>query len=86
MHGDLETFMRDDWDELVKKKGKHRLQKVQRDADRFSFYSPAVLYFLETPLDGSLPSRTSLKAAKETIHLDGWKREDIKDMIMTLLP
>ena len=84
--GDLETFLQEDWNELVAAKGSDRLQKIERNVDRFSFFSPTLLYFLEAPLDGSVPSRTSLKAAKETIHLDGWKREDMKDMIMTLLP
>jgi hypothetical protein len=59
----------------------------------FQFFSgpqeTAEIFFLEEPL----PTKRSLltyehlsKIAKETFPLDGMKREDVKDMILSLLP
>ena len=43
---------------------------------------PPTLYFYKDRGDGKVrPSE-----ADETVNLHGWKREDIKDMLMTVLP
>jgi len=95
---ELETFLAEDWDGLVAAKGADRLvstrnkpppRKEDRSMDLFlGLRSPmATLYFLEDKVDGN--DKKVLDSvdehARESIELDGWKRDDIKDMIRTLL-
>jgi hypothetical protein len=95
--GELAQFLEQDWNDLVQAKGSHRLVHLQvEDTSSNGYYSyyqqggpprTAVLYLLEERMSGAVRSVAEYsKAAKETIHLDGWKRDDIRDMLSTLLP
>lgn len=90
--GELEEFLGNDWDELVEAKSSQRLLKLNNIVDDpvrminlFGFPS-ATLMFLDQPLQKAQSASAYEKQAKEVIVLDGWKRDDIKDMLMTLLP
>ena len=94
--GDVETFFKENWDEVIEEKGTHQLQKIEtpREQQQFHFFMPRpsqVLFFDDSTaiiknnkLTYDLPKL--VKMAKEVVNLDGMKREDIKDMLLTLLP
>jgi hypothetical protein len=95
--GDVETFFKENWDEVVEQKGTHQLQKIEtpKEQQQIYFYMPRpsqVLFFDDgttiinknNKLSFELPKL--VKMAKEIVNLDGMKREDIKDMLLTLLP
>ena len=94
--GDVETFFKENWDEVVEEKGTHQLQKIQtpKEQQQFQFFMPRpsqVLFFDDSTaiiknnkLLFDLPKL--VKIAKEIVSLDGMKREDMKDMLLTLLP
>jgi hypothetical protein len=51
------------------------------------YYQPSpsgILWFDELPPNGDISELKS--KAKETIILDGWKRDDVRDMLLALLP
>lgn len=76
-------FIEQDWDDLVKEKGSNRLSMVQRQ-DPYAFYP--VLFFFDKPVAAGISLREYASMAKETVDLDGWKRDDIRDMLKSLLP
>lgn len=94
--GDVETFFKENWDEVIEQKGTHQLQKIQtpKEQQQFHFFMPRpsqVLFFDDSTtviknnkLLYDLPKL--VKMAKEIVNLDGMKREDMKDMLLTLLP
>ena len=94
--GDVETFFKENWDEVIERKGTHQLQIIQtpREQQQFHFFMPRpsqVLFFDDSiaiiknnKLTYDLSKLT--KMAKEIVNLDGMKREDIKDMLISLLP
>lgn len=88
---EFERFLDEDWDDLVKSKGANRLLKIPR-GDRggggysLFFAPPTVLYLLDEKHAGAKKAASAYASiAKETLHLDGWKRDDIRDMLSTLL-
>ena len=99
MDSELEMVLREDWDDLVQKLGgSTRLQKISVTVDGDQFINnfwmvrapPAEVHFLEERLPAVSSSTRLSKTmiadkAKETITLYGWKRDDIRDMIQTLL-
>lgn len=94
--GDVETFFKENWDEVIEQKGTHQLQIIQtpKEQQQFHFFMPRpsqVLFFDDSAkiiknnkLTYDLPKL--VKMAKEVVNLDGMKREDIKDMLLSLLP
>jgi hypothetical protein len=88
---EFERFLDEDWDDLVKTKGANRLLQIprgDRGGNSFSmfFAPPTVLYLLDEKHAGEKKSASAYATiAKETLHLDGWKRDDIRDMLSTLL-
>lgn len=76
---DMEQFLSEDWPKLTAQKGVQRLRRV---GVQNSFRS--VLYFFDT--DVKEVNAVTLQKAAETIDLHGWKRDDIRDMISSLLP
>ena len=94
MESEVETFLRDDFESLRSAKGgAAKLEKMtikssnSNNNDGFWFMrtQPAELLFLDEPLKSGLSEKELRQRAKESIVLYGWKREDIKDMIETLL-
>jgi hypothetical protein len=88
---EFQKFLDEDWDDLVKTKGADRLLQIpvgSRGGGGFSsfFAPPTVLYLLDEQHAGEQKSASAYASiAKETLHLDGWKRDDIRDMLKTLL-
>jgi hypothetical protein len=88
---EFERFLDEDWDDLVKTKGANRLLQIprgDRGGSSFSmfFAPPTVLYLLDEKHAGEKKSASAYATvAKETLYLDGWKRDDIRDMLSTLL-
>ena len=92
MESEVETFLRDDFESLRSAKGgAAKLEKMtmkssnHNDGFWFMRTQPAELLFLDEPLKSGLSEKELRQRAKESIVLYGWKREDIKDMIETLL-
>ena len=101
MDDELTTFLREDWDDLVERQGGFtRLQKINMKNDKSSSLLQQGFWFIRTPaevhfFDERLSSSSSniqdlseediAVMAKETMQLYGWKRDDIRDMIQTLL-
>ena len=97
---EVEQFLRDHWDDVIAKKGAKNLIRMPQDnsyldapasksrKSRYWFMKPPpelVLWY-----DGPLP--TKLKnvqayrdAATEVIELDGYKKDDIRDMLTAML-
>lgn len=92
---EVQLLLDENWEELQKDKGKMRLLTVEKKVDMdmmgfSSFFSrppSATILFLENQpsSEKTLDYEDYQKLAKETISLDRWKREDIKDMLSTLL-
>jgi hypothetical protein len=77
---ELESFLRDDWDGLV---------STRRFLTKQSFDSPwlssgTLLFFDKAPQKNDI--NAMFDQAKEVINLNGWKRDEIKDMLSSLLP
>mmetsp|Transcript_26644 Transcript_26644/g.73513 ORF Transcript_26644/g.73513 Transcript_26644/m.73513 type:complete len:200 (-) Transcript_26644:257-856(-) len=94
VESELEAFLREDWSGLAKSGRLQQLPLEDSQPQQQGFWflraSPAELLFLDEPLPASSVGRriseTAVRRkASETISLYGWKREDIKDMIETLL-
>jgi hypothetical protein len=91
--GDVATFLEKDWEELLTAKGTDRLQKLSTTKDQFNFFMARpsqILFFddLSVLANGKAASDvvSLAKVAVDSYNLDGMKREDIKDMLLTLLP
>eukprot|EP00977_Amphora_coffeiformis_P018698 scaffold6655_cov169-Amphora_coffeaeformis.AAC.15 len=88
---EIKKLLEEDWDTLVEKKGNGRLRLVENPVGSSSSYffgmTPVYLYFFD---DKKVSVSTSLRdlegGAQETLVLNGWKREDIRDMLQALLP
>lgn len=91
--GELQQFLRDDWDDLAVAKGS-RLSKTEQTIQmqylQFSFFHvpSATLLFFDQPrtTTDSTNFETMSEQAREVIRLDGWKRGDMRDMLKALLP
>jgi hypothetical protein len=100
-NSELEQFITHDFQNLVKlKSGSSSDQQSPRLVRRvvqpneqhhamsslFHYMRPSVVYFLEDPSAVQIQDVKQLaKIAKETYNLEGMKRDDIKDMLLTLL-
>jgi len=79
--GDVAQFLEEDWEDIVKAKGAHRLQHIKGESGSLMLLRPSQLYFFD-----EISDIKNLAKAKETVILDRMKRDDIKDMLLTLLP
>lgn len=89
--GDVATFLLEDWEDVVQAKGATRLQRLHHQAAplQFNFYhhsQPSQLLFFDQTVTGVTDLTQLARKAVETVNLDGMKREDMKDMLLTLLP
>ena len=90
---EMEQFLTEHFDDLVKLKGSKRLIKMEQDdsyasSSRFMFMRPPsqmMLWFDEVVAPGQT-LKAYKDAAKEIVTLDGYKKDDMKDMLTTLLP
>lgn len=88
---ELQKLLQEDWDDIVESKGKSRLRLVEKSSGSQALFFSAPPIFLHLYADAkktsTLTSISQLEAtAQESIVLNGWKREDIRDMLQALLP
>lgn len=95
---EVQKLLDDNWNELLEAKGSDRLFQMELMPNlstpgmRFMFSAPPTyIYFFDDKKDmANYRTATSVatiaNAAKESISLQSWKREDIKDMLETMLP
>ena len=88
----MEQFLNEHWDTVVQAKGSKRLIKVEQDLDasatRYMFLRPPpqmILWFDDIVAPGQ-KLKDYKDAAKEIVTLDGYKKDDLRDMLTTLLP
>ena len=86
---EIDSFLEEDLEKIQKQKGKNRLKVVQvGGGGGMMFQQPSVILWF----DESLPSNQDSdiyelqRKSKESIMLDGWKRDDVRDMLLALLP
>lgn len=91
-NSEMEQFLDEHFDELVKSKGSERLIKIEQDhgasSSRFMFMRPPsqmVLWF-DRVVEPGQKLKVYKEQAKETVLLDGYRKDDMKDMLTTLLP
>jgi hypothetical protein len=85
LSSEIDTLLKEDLEKIEAQKGKDRLRVVSIRGG--SYYQPSpswILWFDELPLSEDISELQS--KAKETIILDGWKRDDVRDMLLALLP
>mmetsp|Transcript_13557 Transcript_13557/g.23082 ORF Transcript_13557/g.23082 Transcript_13557/m.23082 type:complete len:216 (+) Transcript_13557:138-785(+) len=99
-YGEIKDFIERDMGDVLSFKGEHRFQAAKaRSPDAGGQYDmmmgmmgmmgggggPPKLMFFEKQKRGGWTEEDADEAG-EVINLRGWKREDVKDMLMTLLP
>lgn len=84
---EINQFIEEDLETLLEKKGAERIVLKQMDPRIFQGYPPLIFWYEEVPTAGGSDDFNALQSqAIESIVLDGWKRDDIRDMLTTLLP
>ncbi|CAB9510006.1 expressed unknown protein [Seminavis robusta] len=92
---EMAQFLNEHWEGLVQEKGSKRLSKLVRSDDSSASSSYGFMWRRPAPqlilwFDEIVPPNLKLKeyknVSKEVINLDGYKKDDIKDMLSTLLP
>jgi hypothetical protein len=81
---EVDTLLKEDLDSIWEKKGSARL--VIKDVSSRPEPS-AIFWFDEIPASwGNMDVDELQQKAAEIIVLDGWKRDDVRDMLLALLP
>jgi hypothetical protein len=91
---EVQKLVDDDWEALVAAKGgTARLRKMggSRSSGGQSYFfaaPPVYVYFFNDAATAATATSEALAAAlaQESMALTGWKREDMRDMLQTLLP
>ncbi|KAL9190894.1 hypothetical protein ACHAXT_000600 [Thalassiosira profunda] len=97
-YGEIRDFIERDMDDILSFKGNHRFRAAKSEGGGGSgndmmmmmmgmggFGGPPKLMFFEKQKKGGWKEEDEGDAG-EVIDLRGWKREDVKDMLLTLLP
>jgi hypothetical protein len=84
---EIKSFVEESVQEIHVTKGKGRLELVPILQRRIM---PSTLYWFESmppAVDGSVDSKVMAyqSTAKERVRVEGWRKEDLKDMLLTLL-
>ncbi len=81
---EIDSIVKEDWKGLVEQKGEKRL--ILRDTSDKP-QAPSILWFHKLPPNAKSMSIKELeKLAPETVHLVGWKRDDVREMIKAIIP
>jgi hypothetical protein len=90
---EVRKLLEDDWDTLVAAKGAARLRILSSSSSgggqAYFFSAPPVYvhFFRESAVAAAAKTPEALAAAAhESVALAGWQREDMRDMLQTLLP
>ena len=94
-YDEIQNFLKEDKEDVMKEKGNEAFLIEQKQEDHRtmkgygnfmgmfrSMYSSPTIYFYKEIEDAS----KGTEAADEEVNLQGFKREDIKDMLLTVLP
>jgi hypothetical protein len=93
--GELESFLKEDWEGVLDTVTPNRLRKLQVSGGGASFSSPysffarpmpSQIFFFDTSMSTAKDEATLAMSAADVYDLDVLKRDDIKDMLLTLLP
>lgn len=93
--GELESFLKEDWEGVLEAVSSQRLRILQVSGGRATFASPhsffarpipSQIFFFDTPMIMAKDEATLTKMAADVYDLDVLQRDDIKDMLLTLLP
>lgn len=84
---EMKSFVEESVEEIRVTKGKGRLELVPILQRRIM---PSTLYWFESmppAVDGSVDAKVMAyqSTAKERVRVEGWRKEDLKDMLLTLL-
>lgn len=79
---EIDSLVGEDWEELVSQKGDNRL--IFKDTSREPRPS-ALFWFNEIP-KSSLSTEELKEKADEMVLLQGWKRDDVREMLKAILP
>ena len=85
---EVDTLIDEDWDSMYEEKGQRLILKKGSIGGGMMMFqlSPSMIFWLdEIPPNGADLELIESKAV-ESIVLDGWKRDDMRDMLLALLP
>jgi hypothetical protein len=91
-HSEMAQFLDEHWNDLVATKGSKRLLKIVREDASMStglwFRRPApqLLLWFDSVVSPGLKLKEYKETAKEAIQLDGYKKDEIRDMLTAMLP
>ena len=91
---EIDSFVDEDLEKIAEQKGEERFRVIKfPGGGRGMFNHPqpsAILWFDEKPPKNEDSAGTSIfelqNLAKETIILDGWKRDEVREMLLAILP
>ena len=87
LSSEVSTFLEEDLENVHSQKGKSRLQLLELSGGGSLFHrQPSGIFFFDDIPSSLQDFRKLQQEAKEIIIVDGWKRDDIRDMILALLP
>ena len=87
LSSEVSTFLEEDLETVHSQKGKSRLQLLELNGGGSLFHrQPSGIFFFDDMPSSLQDFRKLQQEAKEIIIIDGWKRDDIRDMILALLP
>jgi hypothetical protein len=82
---EIDTLLQEDWENIYEKKGKRLIMKKISGGNMFQPEPSIIFWFDEVP-SSSMSIDELQVTATETIVMDGWKRDDLRDMLLALLP
>eukprot|EP00980_Cylindrotheca_fusiformis_P016715 scaffold5024_cov136-Cylindrotheca_fusiformis.AAC.44 len=83
---EIDQVFKEDVETIQEKKGKDRFYSKKMSSSNFlGATPPMILWFNEIPRSNANIQELRSKAV-ETVNLNGWKRDDARDMLLTLLP
>jgi hypothetical protein len=87
---EIDNFVREELEQVQEQKEGFTVRKSSSSSSPYGGMifgmSPSVLYFFKDQVPASLPTKSLPEQAQEEIYLRGWSKDDLKDMIQTLLP
>jgi hypothetical protein len=89
---EIDNFVREELEQVQEQKEGFTVRESSASSSS-SLYSgmmfgmsPSILYFFKDQVLSSVPTKSLPEQAQEEIYLRGWSKDDLKDMIQTLLP
>lgn len=87
---EIDNFLQDELEGIQKEKEGFSVRQSSSSSSPYGgmMYgmSPSILYFFKDKVASNIPKSDMADQAQEQIYLRGWTKDDLKDMIQTLLP